>query len=127
MEKESLEAKIMAILRIREILERYSDDDHHLTQQQIIHYLKQDYGLILERKAVARDLSRLKEAGVEIRSDRKGSYLAARQFDDTELRILIDGVLSSRYISKRDSDGLIERLCELSSVYFSANYKHVII
>ncbi|MBR3263230.1 MAG: hypothetical protein IKF93_08980 [Lachnospiraceae bacterium] len=125
MEKESLEAKIMAILRIREILERYSDDDHHLTQQQIIHYLKQDYGLILERKAVARDLSRLKEAGVEIRSDRKGSYLAARQFDDTELRILIDGVLSSRYISKRDSDGLIERLCELSSVYFSANYKHV--
>ena len=125
MEKDSLEAKILAILRIREILEKYSDNDHHLTQQQIIHYLKQDYGLILERKAVGRSLSRLKEAGLEIESDRTGSYLKVRQFDDAELRILIDGVLSSRYISRRDSADLIERLCELSSVYFSTSYKNI--
>ena len=79
MEKESLEAKILAILRIREILERYSDDDHHLTQQQIIHYLKQDYGLILERKTVGRDLSRLKEASGALcalfKADRLKAYL----------------------------------------------------
>ena len=125
MGQESLEAKILAILRIQEILEKYSDNDHHLTQQQIIHYLKQDYGLVLERKAVGRHLSRLKEAGVEIESDRTGSYLAVRKFDDPELRILIDGILSSRYISRKDSDDLINRLCELSSVYFSASNKNI--
>ena len=104
---DSLEAKAMALLRIKEILERYSDYDHHLTQKEIIHYLKQDYGIILERKAVARYLSRLKESGLEIESDRKGSYLNVRTFSDTELRILIDGVLSSRFISRRDSKDLI--------------------
>ena len=125
MSKESMEPKLLALIRIKEILEKYSDYDHHLTQQEIIHYLDQDYGLTLERKAVARYLSRLKEIGIEIESDRKGSYLAARLFDDTELRILIDGVLSSRFISRKDSDDLIKRLCELSSVYFPASNKHI--
>ena len=125
MSNDSLESKKLTLLRTLEILERYSDEDHHLTQQDIIHYLERDYGLVLERKAVARDLSRLKEAGVEIESDRKGSYLAVRKFDDTELRILIDGVLSSPFISGRDSDDLIKRLCSMSSVYFPVKNKHI--
>lgn len=125
MSNDSLESKKLTLLRTLEILERYSDEDHHLTQQDIIHYLERDYGLVLERKAVARDLSRLKEAGVEIESDRKGSYLHARKFDDTELRILIDGVLSSPFISSKDSKDLIERLCSLSSVYFPVKNKHI--
>ena len=125
MKKESLEPKKLALLRIQEILERYSDNDHHLTHNDIIHYLERDYDLILERKAVARDLSLLKEAGVEIESERDGSYLAVRKFDDTEIRILIDGVLSSPFISSRDSKDLIERLCSLCSVYFPAKNKHI--
>ena len=125
MSKDSLEPKKLALLRIQEILERYSDYDHHLTHNDIIHYLERDYDLILERKAVARDLSLLKEAGLEIESDRDGSYLAVRKFDDTELRILIDGVLSSPFISGKDSKDLIERLCSLSSVYFPVKNKHI--
>ena len=125
MNKDSLEPKKLALLRIQEILERYSDYDHHLTHNDIIHYLERDYDLILERKAVARDLSLLKEAGLEIESDRDGSFLAVRKFDDTELRILIDGVLSSPFISCRDSKDLIERLCSLSSVYFPVKNKHI--
>ena len=125
MKKDSLEPKKLALLRIQEILERYSDNDHHLTHNDIIHYLERDYDLILERKAVARDLSLLKEAGLEIESDRDGSYLGIRKFDDTELRILIDGVLSSPFISGKDSKDLIERLCSLSSVYFPVKNKHI--
>lgn len=125
MNADSLEPKKLALLRILDILKNYSDYDHHLTQDDIIQYLKKDYDLTLERKAVSRNLSLLKEAGVEIDSDRNGSYLAVREFDDTELRILIDGVLSSRFISPKDSEDLIARLCALSSKHFSPANKHI--
>ena len=67
---------------------------------------------------MGRNLSLLKEAGYDIASDRRGSYLAERTFDDSELRMLIDGVLASRYITAKHSKELIERLCSLSNKYF---------
>lgn len=108
-----------------QILEQYSDFDHPLKQQDIIEYLDKDYGIVIERKAVGRNLSLLKEAGYDIASDRRGSYLAERTFDDSELRMLIDGVLSSRYITAKHSKELIERLCSLSNQYFRSHVKNI--
>ena len=99
----------LALVRILQILEQYSDFDHPLKQQDIINYLDKDYGISIERKAVGRNLSLLKEAGYDIASDRRGSYLAERTFDDSELRMLIDGVLASRHITAKHSKELIER------------------
>ena len=60
------EPKKLALLRIWQILKEYSDYNHPLTQEDIATYLERDYGIVIERKAISRNLSLLKEAGVEI-------------------------------------------------------------
>lgn len=123
--KNSLEPTKLALVHILQILEQYSDFDHPLKQQDIIDYLDKDYGIVIERKAVGRNLSLLKEAGYDIASDRRGSYLAERTFDDSELRMIIDGVLASRHITAKHSKELIERLCSLSNKYFRSHVKNI--
>ena len=120
----SLEPKKLALIRILEILKKHSDENHPLTQEEIIQRLKNDYGIILERKAIGRNLSLLKEAGYEITSSLRGSYLENREFEDAELRMLIDGVLSSKYLTASQSNSLIDRLSRLSSDYFRDNIKN---
>ncbi len=119
------EPKKLALLRILKILEDHSDYDHPLKQEDILRYLEEEYKIVIERKAVARNLSLLKEAGYKIMSCRNGSYLDYRTFTDAELRILIDGVLSSKHIPTGYSKDLIERLCGLSNEYFKAHVDHV--
>ena len=121
----NIEPKKNAVLRILQIFQRYSDYDHPLTQDEILQHLSRDYGIELERKAVGRNISYLKEAGVEIESNKRGSYLAYREFDDSELRLLVDGVLASRHISANYSKALIDKLCNLSNVYFRSHVKNV--
>ena len=122
---ESLEPKKLALIRILHILEKYSDRDHHLLQEEIAALLEKEYGIVVERKAIGRNLSLLKEAGYDIGSDRKGSWLDTRLFEDAELRMLIDGVLSGRHVTAAYSKDIIERLCSLSSKYFRSHVKHV--
>lgn len=122
---DSLESKKLALVRILQILEKHSDESHPLLQADIARHLERDYGLVIERKAIGRNLSLLKEAGFYIESGRGGCYLAERSFTDAELRILIDGVLSSKYISKKYSKDLVEKLCGLSSKYFLSHVKHI--
>ncbi len=122
---ESFEPKKLALIRIWQILKKYSDYDHPLTQEDISSYLKNDYGIVIERKAISRNISLLKEAGGEIESKRTGSYLDYREFEDSELHMLIDGVLSSKYITARHSKDLIDRICELSNKYFRSNIKYI--
>lgn len=134
---ESFEAKKLLIIRIMQILERYSDANHPLTQEEIIKKLYEHYGIEAERKAVGRNIALLKDmfdreaadkttTAVSIGSDRgKGVFLEKRLFEDSELRLLIDGVLASKFISEKYSRDLIEKLCSLSNVYFKSNVKHV--
>ena len=122
---ESFEPKKLALIRIWQILKDYSDFDHPLTQEDIAVKLQNEYGIILERKAISRNISLLKEAGIDIESRRAGSYLECRDFEDSELHMLIDGVLSSKYITAKHSKDLLNRLCGLSNKYFRSNVKHI--
>ena len=122
---DNLEPKKLALIRILQILWKYSDFDHPMTQEEIAAHLEADYGIAIERKAVSRNLSLLKEAGFDIESWRNGSCLVSRDFEDAELRLLIDGVLSSRHITAAHTKDLIERLCGLSNRYFKSHVKHV--
>lgn len=122
---EALEPKKLALIRILQILKKYSDSLHLMTQEDIAQHLERDYGIIIERKAISRNLSLLKEAGYEIVSERAGSYIEDREFEDSELRMLIDGVLSSRYITAKHSKDLIEKLCNMSNVYFRSHIKNI--
>ena len=121
----SLEPKKLALLRIWQILMKHSDYDHPLTQEDIINYLYNDYGIEMERKAIGKNIADLRDAGIDIGSRRAGSYIESRDFEDSELRLLIDGVLQSRHITAKHSKDLIEKLCGLSNKYFRSHVKNV--
>ena len=122
---ESFEPKKTALIRIWQILKDNSDFEHPLTQEEIAKHLERDYGIVLERKAIGRNISLLKEMEVDIESKHGGSYLAHRDFEDSELRLLIDGVLCSKHITARYSDDLINRLCGLSNKYFRSHIQNI--
>ncbi len=122
---ENMGNKKLALLYILKILEEYSDHDHPLTQSEIAEKLVQNYGIVLERKAISRNLSLLREAGYEIESEAKGNYLDYREFDNTELRLMIDGVLSSRYITEGQAKDLADRIAALSNKHFRSHVKHI--
>ena len=116
--------KKMLNMLILEILRVYSDENHSLTQQDIIRLLEKNYGMDCDRRSVKSNVQSLKEMGYDISMD-KGYRLLSREFDDAELRILIDSVLFSKSISTRQAKGLIEKLRGLASNYFNAKVSHV--
>ena len=115
---DSMEPKKLALIRVLEILQKYSDEKHPLTQDDILSRLNREYGIVLERKAVGRNLSLLREAGYEIVSTGAGCYLSEREFEDSELQLLIDGVLASK-------QELIEKLSALASPSYRRTAKNI--
>ncbi len=116
--------KKMLNMLILEILRVYTDEDHSLTQQDIIRLLKLNYGMECDRRSVKNNVMSLIEMGYDI-SMTKGYRLLSREFDDAELRILIDSVLFSKSISTRQAKGLIQKIRGLASNYFNAKVSHV--
>ncbi|MCR5626316.1 MAG: WYL domain-containing protein [Lachnospiraceae bacterium] len=116
--------KKMLNMLILEILKKYSDENHALSQQEIIRLLKQNYDMECDRRSVKSNVLSLQELGYDISMD-KGYRLMSRDFDDSELRILIDSVLFSKSISTRQAKGLIEKLRDHASNYFNAKVSHV--
>lgn len=116
--------KKMINLYILDILKRRSDAEHRLTQQDIIELLERDYGTTCERKAVSRNISMLKEFGIDIEYD-GGYYMASREFTDSEIRLLISAVLFSKNLPHAQTKKLINKLAGLSSEYFIARVEHI--
>ena len=109
---------------ILEILEQYTDSDHPLTQMEIVDLLEKNYGVPCTRQTVKNNLMLLGEMGYEI-SMEGGICLMSRQFENAELRMLIDSVLFSRTLSGAQAERLIEKLVGLGNKYFHAKVKHV--
>ena len=109
---------------ILEILEQYTDSDHPLTQMEIVDLLEKNYGVPCTRQTVKNNLMLLGEMGYEI-SMEGGICLVSRQFENAELRMLIDSVLFSRTLSGKQAKRLIEKLTGLGNKYFRAKVKHV--
>ena len=122
---ESFEPKKLALIRVLQILKKHSDSEHPIKHEKIVELLESEYGLSIERKAIGRNISLLNEAGYDIETTKKGSYLAERKFDNSEIKLLIDSVLSSRHITLKQSKDLIEKLCEESNKYFKKHVKNI--
>ena len=101
--------KKMLNMLILEILKEYTDAEHRLTQQEIIDLLKLNYGAECDRRSIRNNICSLQDMGYEIATER-GCYLAERDFDDAELRMLIDSVLFSKNLSGTQAKRLIEKL-----------------
>ncbi len=116
--------KKMLNMLILEILQKYSDENHALTQQEIIRLLKQNYAMECDRRSVKNNVLSLQEMGYDI-SMEKGYRLMSRDFDDSELRILIDSVLFSKSISTKQARELIKKIRDHASNFFNAKVSHV--
>ena len=122
---ETFEPKKLLILRILQILQEFSNCDHKLRQNDIISLLKVQYDIECERKAVARNIDFLQQAGHDIVRDSDGIYFASRKFESGELRLLIDSVLSNRNICKTHTKEIIGKLTAEGGKYFKSYAKHV--
>ncbi len=116
--------KKASTLCILKILQEHASAEHPLTQNEIIRRLSDDYGVEIARNAVGRNLSQLKELGYDIQTVAGGSYYTP-DFDDAELLVLMDSVLTSRYIPASDAQRLIEKLAALSNKFFRKKLPHV--
>lgn len=111
-----MEKNKQKLLCILDIIKE-TDYEHPITTNNIIRQLKL-CGIEAERKSVLRDIAALSEYGYDIilHSDNKlGYYLANRDFEDWELKILCDAVSSARFLTKSETDRLITKIYALSS------------
>ena len=119
----NVDQKNLIPLCILEVLRKYSDPYHPLTHNMIADHLEEDYGISPrpERKSIGRNLENLKtQMDIDMEITPKGSYLVSRDFEDYEIRLLIDLVLSNKYISTIETKELVEKLKSLSGVYFKS-------
>ena len=106
------------ILYLLRILEQYTDEEHPLTTKQLIEMLNEKYGISTYRTTIAKDVVALQEFGVDIvvvHSTQCKYFIGSRQFALPELKLLIDAVESSKFITSKKSDALIKKIHMLTS------------
>lgn len=103
----------MKLLYIRQLLEEESSEEHPVSTQRVIEYLDSK-GIGAERKSIYDDMEKLREFGCDVlvNSSRNGGgyYLGSREFEMPELKLLVDAVQSSRFITQKKSWELIKKL-----------------
>ena len=109
---------VLKTFYIMRILMEYTDEIHVLNASRILEILKSEYGISMERHTLYAEIEKLGDAGMDIiRLDGKngGYYVASRQFELPELKLLVDAVQSSRFITQKKSEELIKKLEQLCS------------
>ena len=104
-------------LYLMRILLEQTDESHALTLQQIIEKMAAE-GIPIERRAVYADLDALRDYGIDVIADKRGRntyyFVGSRQFQLAELKLLVDSVQASRFITERKSRALIRKLADLA-------------
>ena len=106
------------ILYLLRILEQYTDEEHPLTTKQLIDKLQDEYGISAHRTTLSKDIAALQEFGVDIvtvHSTQSKYFIGSRKFELPELKLLIDAVESSRFITAKKSESLIRKIHTLTS------------
>ena len=112
----SQKLKILYLMKI--FLER-TDCEHSLTLAEIIKLLA-DENISAERKSLYDDINTLRAYGMNIETVRDSSvryYLESRLFELPELKLLVDAVQASKFITAKKSGELIKKLEKFSSTY----------
>lgn len=102
----------LKLLKVLDILQKYSDDTHQLTVKDIADRLSTE-GISTERKSIYHYIALLESTGVDIiktRGKRNQYFIGDRQFELPELKILIDAVLAANFITAKKSADLIGKL-----------------
>lgn len=107
----------LKLLYLKELFETQSDEQHILSMQAIVDYLA-SHGIRAERKSIYADVACLQEYGMDIvlqKGPGGGYFLASRPFELAELKLLVDAVQASKFLSARKSMTLISKLSALCS------------
>ena len=112
----------LKIFHILDYLQKNSHQDHPVRATEIVEMLEYRHNIKCERKTVYSDIAALQEYGFDIQAipgKNGGYYIASRNFELPELKLLIDAVQSSRYLTEKKSRELIEKLCSQCNEYDS--------
>ncbi len=117
--------KKMAAFYILEILKEYSDKDHLLKQKDIIDKLYNIYRIDIERKTISSTLDILSDLGYDIHKEQVGVYLGEREFDETQIKFLIDAIYSSKTITGEQAKEISKKLYSSLSKYQRKDYSYI--
>ena len=110
----------LKLLYVMRYLLRSSDEAHPVTVQQIIDFLSGE-GIPAERKSIYDDVEALRRFGLDIIQAKigrqSGYYVGSREFELPELKLLVDSVQSSKFITYKKTLTLIRKIESLASVY----------
>ena len=110
----------LKLLYLAKIMQEKTDDTHYLTMPEIINELAK-YDIEAQRKSVYDDIAALNDYGIEIikemRSYKTYYHCVSRDFELAELRLIIDAIASSKFITLKKSKDLIEKLEKMASHY----------
>ena len=110
----------LKILYILDYLMQNSHVDHPVKASELVQMLESQHNILCERKTVYSDIAALQDYGVDIVAlpgKNGGYYVASRNFELPELKLLIDAVQSSRFLTEKKSRELIEKLCKECSIH----------
>ncbi len=123
------------LIALGEFFKYHTDEEHIYSATEIIDELEKQ-GITCERKALYSDIDALKHSGYDIvctRSPKAGFFLASREFEDAEIRLMIDAVQAAKFITAKKTDALVNKMGSLlsehqanklkSQVYIDAKHK----
>ncbi|MCR5205688.1 MAG: WYL domain-containing protein [Lachnospiraceae bacterium] len=112
------------------IMTEKTDDEHGLSMKEIQMRLK-EYGCTADRKSLYDDLEALRVLGIDIIGEQIGGgyfyHVGSKQFDIAELKLLVDAVQSSKFITEKKSSELIRKLTSMASDYEAAQLKRQVV
>ena len=119
------EAKLRP-LYLGKIFHELTDEEHYLTTAQLIQILEERYGIKTHRQTIKAEIELLQRFGMDIqetKSTQNRYNLVSRQFDLAELKLLIDAVESSKFITVEKSMSLVSKLASLAGANRAAELK----
>ncbi len=109
----------LKIIYLLQFLSRNTDEDHPAKMADILSYLN-NQGIAAERKSIYSDIEVLNQTGYDIVYSKEaptGYFMGTRDFEIPELKLLVDAVQSSKFITEKKSKSLISKIEKLTSKY----------
>ena len=115
---------------LAKIMVEKTDDEHKLTMPQILEKLE-GYGVTADRKSIYDDLETLGVLGIEIIGEKCGKsytyHVGQKEFDLAELKLLVDAIQSSKFITEKKSNDLIRKITGFASEYEASQLKRQVV
>ena len=108
------------LYRLAQIMLEKTDEEHYITMPEIMESLA-EYNITADRKSIYTDLRDLSVLGIEVEGEPIGNryhyHVVSRTFELPELKLLVDAIQSSKFITEKKSNTLIKKLEKMVSEY----------